>query len=371
MGDRPLGAGPDGLEPPHTDWLMIRSVPGVDLDDSVRATLTRGVLWPSWVVTAALIVPFGFGVTVPPVVQYVPLVASVLVLGLPHGAIDHLALPRVRGRDPTLRAIAGVFALYGVLGVAYAAVWFLAPAAAFGFFILLTWAHWGQGDLYALLAVLDAEYLSTRAECALAVIVRGGLPMLVPLLFFPDWYRRVADALISLFALGSTASLAWVFHLDTRLALGVGYAAVIVGYLVLTGVRARDPSVWFVDAGEIALLVVFFALVPPVLAVGVYFCVWHAYRHIARLLPLEPTSRAALDDHHLRPALARFAREATPLTLASIALLGGFSLLVPNPPADILGWVGLYLVLIAVLTLPHVAVVTLMDREQGVWTTGR
>jgi Brp/Blh family beta-carotene 15,15'-monooxygenase len=351
---------------------MIRTVPGVDLDGSIRDTLTRGVLWPSWVVTAALIVPFVFGVTVPPVVQYVPLVASVLVLGLPHGAIDHLALPRVRGQDPTLRAIAGVFALYGLLGVAYAAVWFLAPTAAFVFFILLTWAHWGQGDLYALLAVADVDYLDTRLRRALAVVVRGGLPMLVPLVFFPDWYRRVADALISLFTLGSTASIAGVFQFETRLALGIGYGLLVFGYLAMGYLGSTvGRSTWAVDAGETLLLVTFFAVVPPVLAVGVYFCVWHAYRHIARLLPLEPNSRAALDDRRLRPALVRFAREATPLTLASLALLGGFYLLVPNPPAALLGWIGLYLVLIAVLTLPHVAVVTLMDREQGVWSLSR
>ncbi|RXK46901.1 beta-carotene 15,15'-monooxygenase [Halorientalis pallida] len=351
---------------------MIRTVPGLDLDGSIRDTLTRGVLWPSWVVTAALVVPFLFGVTVPPVVQYVPLVASVLVLGLPHGAIDHLALPRVRGDDPTLRAIAGVFALYGVLGVAYAAVWFFLPAAAFVFFILLTWAHWGQGDLYALLAVADVDYLDTRLRRALAVVVRGGLPMLVPLVFFPGWYRRVADALVSLFALASTAQLEWAFQFETRLVLGAVYGLVVFGYLTMGYLGSTvGRSTWAVDAAETLLLITFFAVVPPVLAVGVYFCVWHAYRHIARLLPLEPNSRAALDDHRLRPALARFAREATPLTLASIVLLAGFSLLVPNPPADLLGWIGLYLVLIAVLTLPHVAVVTLMDREQGVWTTGR
>lgn len=350
---------------------MTRTVPGVDLGATVRGTVRRGVCRPSWAVTAVLIVPFALGASVPPAVQYVPLAASVLVLGLPHGAIDHLAVPRVRGREPTLRPVAGVFACYAVLGAAYAVGWFLAPAVAFAFFVALTWVHWGQGDLYALLAFFDADYLRGRAERVLAVLVRGGLPMLVPLLSFPGWYRRVADALISLFALGSVARLAWVFRAETRLALGAVYATVTVGYLALAGVRATDRSVWLVDAGEIALLAAFFAVVPPVFAVGVYFCVWHAYRHIARLLPLEPDSRAALADRRLRPALARFAREATPLTLASLALLGGFYWLVPNPPADPLGWIGLYLVLIAVLTLPHVAVVTLMDREQGVWSVSR
>ncbi|MFB6224309.1 MAG: Brp/Blh family beta-carotene 15,15'-dioxygenase, partial [Haloarcula sp.] len=35
--------------------------------------------------------------------------------------------------------------------------------------------------------------------------------------------------------------------------------------------------------------------------------------------------------------------------------------------ASVPEWVALYLVLIAVVTLPHVVVVSIMDREQGVW----
>jgi len=45
----------------------------------------------------------------------------------------------------------------------------------------------------------------------------------------------------------------------------------------------------------------------------------------------------------------------------------GLALLVPNPPETVPEWVGLYLVFIAVVTLPHVVVVTIMDGEQGVW----
>jgi Brp/Blh family beta-carotene 15,15'-monooxygenase len=350
---------------------MATRVSGTDLDAPVRRTLRRGVLWPSWLVSALLVVPFALGVSVPLVVQYGPLVASVVVLGLPHGAIDHLALPRVRGERPTLRRMGWVVLVYVLLGGAYAVVWFLAPTVAFVFFILLTWAHWGQGDLYALLGFADADYLRTRAQRALTVVVRGGLPMLVPLLFFPDWYRRVASALVDLFAVGSMTRLAWLFQFDTRLALGVGYGLLVVTSLALGYRRITDDadrSAWALDAGETGLLVAYFAAVPPVLAIGVYFCLWHSLRHIARLVLLEEWSRTRLRDHSLGPALARFAREATPLTLVSLALLAGLYVVVPRQPGDILGLVGLYLVFIAVVTLPHVAIVTWMDREQAVWT---
>lgn len=349
---------------------MATRVPGADLAAAVRRPIQRGVLWPSWLLTALLVAPFALGLSVPPAVQYVPLAASVVLFGLPHGAIDHLALPRVRGQTPTLRRMGWVVLVYVVLGGAYAVVWFLAPAAAFVGFILLTWAHWGQGDLYALLGFAGADYLHTRLQRTLTVVVRGGLPMLVPLLFFPEWYRRIARALVDLFVPGSMAGLAWLFQLDTRLALGVAYGVVVLvtlalGYARLTG--GGDRRAWAIDAGETGLLVAYFAVVPPVLAVGVYFCLWHSLRHIARLVLLEDDSLSAVRDRSLGPALGRFAREATPLTVVSLALLAGLYVVVPRQPGDVLGLLGLYLVFIAVVTLPHVAIVTWMDREQRVW----
>jgi len=352
---------------------MRTRVPGIDLETPVRETVRRGVLWPSWVVTAALVVPFVLGLSVPPLVQYVPLLASVVVFGLPHGAIDHLALPRVRGQRPTLRRMGWVVLVYVLLGGAYAVVWFLAPTVAFVFFILLTWVHWGQGDLYALLGFAGADYLATRVQRVLAVAVRGGLPMLVPLLAFPEWYRRVARALVELFAAGSMARLAPLFRVETRLALTVAYGLVVLAYLVLGYLRVEGASeglAWALDAGETGLLIAYFAAVPPVLAVGVYFCVWHALRHIARLVLLEEDSLAGLRERSFAPALRRFAWEATPLTVVSLVLLAGLYVVVPRQPGDLLGVIGLYLVFIAVVTLPHVAIVSWMDREQSVWASG-
>jgi Brp/Blh family beta-carotene 15,15'-monooxygenase len=102
--------------------------------------------------------------------------------------------------------------------------------------------------------------------------------------------------------------------------------------------------------------------------VGLYFCLWHSPRHVARVMALDETTASALREVELGRALARFARVAAPLTVAALALIVGFAALVPDPPTTLSGWVGLYLVGIAVLTLPHAAVVTWMDDRQGVWS---
>ncbi|MFC4542581.1 Brp/Blh family beta-carotene 15,15'-dioxygenase [Halosolutus amylolyticus] len=302
--------------------------------------------------------------------QYVPLALSVVVLGLPHGAVDHLVLPRARGDPVTLRSLAFVGLLYLLVGTAYAVVWFLAPVAAFVLFILVTLVHWGQGDAYALLALVRVDHLGTRASRLLALVVRGGLPMLVPLIAFPAQYAFVAETLVGLFDPDAAAALEPVFSPPARAAVAIGFGALVALALLLGFVRSgpdgRGP--WLVDLTETLGLVAYFAIVPPILAIGLYFCFWHSLRHILRTMLVDPVAATALDRGAIGAASRRFARDAAPLTAGGLLVLVGIGLAVPRTPATVPDVIALYLVTIAVLTLPHVVVVTVLDREQRVWS---
>ena len=312
---------------------------------------------------------FAPGLSVPRSYQFVPLLASVAVLGLPHGAVDHLTPARARSRRATVRDMGVVGLLYAVLGGLYALLWFVLPVAGFVVFIGLTWLHWGQGEVHALGAVAGVDHLETPAQRALAALARGTLPMLVPLIAFPGEYRFVAETLVGLFG-GSLGPLTAAFTPTGRLVVALLVGTLLAGSLTLGYRRADNLRGWALDTGELGLLVLFFALVEPILAVGLYFTCWHALRHVGRLLALDPDARTALAEGRVGAALARFTRDATPLTVASLALLGGLALFVPTSPAGIADLVGLYLVLIAALTLPHVVVVADLDRTQAVWTPG-
>lgn len=339
---------------------------GLDLDAAIRTTLVRSAMVPSWILLGVVAAVFVAGVTVPIRVRYGVLLASALVFGVPHGALDHLVPGRLRHGAVDRRSVAAVVGLYALLGVGYALVWFVAPVAAFGAFILLTWIHWGQGDLHALLALADADHLPTRGHRAATAAVRGGLPMLVPLVAFPDRYREVATAVIGSFTSDPTG-LAPLFAPTTRAAIGLGLAAVAVTTLGLGFFRGNSRRGWAIDAGETGVLATYFAVVPPVLAIGLYFTVWHSLRHVARLAVADPESAAALRAGRVGRPIARFARDAAPATVGALALFAPLWWLVPQTPDGVPAYAGLYLVLIAVLTLPHVVLVTWMDREQGVW----
>jgi len=327
--------------------------------------LVRATFLPAWVCLG--LVAFGHlaGLSLPVTIRYAVLLVTVVVLGLPHGAADHHSFARVFGRTLSVGLLARFCAAYLLLALLYAMGWFLAPTAAFCCFLGLTWFHWGQGDLYWLETLADDA--PPRMLAAATVIVRGGLPMLVPLLFFPERYAAVVRTVVSLFGAGLSGWLTPLFGTDVRLGLGLVFGTVTVLTLVLRAHTAGLGRLWGVDAGETALLWVFFAVVPPVLAIGIYFAVWHSVRHITRLIALDDVSIAAIERGAIGYSVRRFVREALPATVGALVLFGGLALAVPTTPVGVDEIAGLYLVLLAVLTLPHVVVVSILDWQQGVW----
>ena len=289
-----------------------------------------------------------------------PWAASVVVLGLPHGALDPLVPFRMLPAEPRAGRLAAFCVAYLALAALVVAVWAAAPAAAAVGFVVLTWAHWGQGDVFALRAYGWDGHLPTRAHLALAGVVRGALPMAVPLAAQPDAYADVLASLAGLFAPDAAAdarALAVGAAAPVRVALGVLLSA----YAVLGGVAAWRRRAWrafTLDAAEVGALTAFFAWLPPLWSVGVYFCLWHALRHLARLEPVVAPRRPG-----------RLALLAAPATLGVLALFAGLGWALagrPEPPE----WLAVYLVGIAAVTVPHVAVVVWMDARQRVWSPG-
>ena len=273
------------MKPPARPSAGIGDSPGA------RHTLVRFVVVPSWVIVGALVLAFVAGFEVSGPLRYAPFALSMVFFGLPHGAVDHLVPGRLFEKPGPTGSVVFMVLLYVVLAAVYLALWAFSPVAAFSFFILLTWFHWGQGDLYSTVTFLRAQHLAPRALKILYVAVRGGLPMLVPLLSFPTVYGNVAESTVGLFS--NVQVPAGIFGPGFRLTAGIAFLALVLVTLtwgfVVSG--PRDKSAWMLDAAETGLLMAYFAVVPPVFALGMYFCLWHAPRHIARLMLLNPNLR--------------------------------------------------------------------------------
>ncbi len=300
-----------------------------------------------------------------PVWTAIPLLLSAVVFGLPHGALDDRVLFRLF-RIPTgawLPRMA-VYAGYVAVALAYLVAWFVEPAFAFLFFIGITWFHWGQGDVFFLRHVYQAPYLlHSRCMRMLSGFIRGGLPMFVTFIFHPSTYLDVAAWCLRIFP-SDQALPAFLFQL-TAFAPGTFLLFLLFVGVYLLAAAFRSPpqkrGIAACDAGEILLLLLFFMTLHPLVSIGLYFCIWHGLRHLIRLrswLQVDPPQRFSLFP-------AGLLLRSVPNTAISILALLVVAWTARNIFSSWQDLIGAYLVLISVLTLPHLAVVSWMDLHKS------
>ena len=315
----------------------------------LRAWLT----WPAWTILLLTLILARLFPAQCVRWQFVPFLLGMVFLGLPHGALDHLAPLRLLHRRLTLSYLVLFVLGYGALVGVYLVFWRVWPAGALAAFLLLSWLHWGQGDAYFLQVFGGQARPESAAGRLLTWAVRGGLPILLPVLAVPLVFTQVAGGILGWYG----PSGGWVLGGTLRVVGLTLFGVMLVTYLGRSW--RRDRRAFGLDACETALLLAYFWLVPPILAVGVYFCVWHSARHVARLtlLDLRP-------DEPLVRCLGRQAIEALPMTLGALALLAGLFVRHGRHSVSAGDFVYLYLSLIAALTFPHFLLVLWMDRQE-------
>ncbi|MBC8142543.1 MAG: Brp/Blh family beta-carotene 15,15'-dioxygenase [Armatimonadetes bacterium] len=339
------------------------------MTDAAKNALRPYLTYPAWsamvlVLIVSLLLPAPLVTKIAPY----PFALSVVFLGLPHGAWDHRVLAAVRGDVLTLRHLSLVCGAYIVPMLAFGALFFALPGAAFIAFILLSWIHWGQGDA----AYIRDAFPGYKAVTVWLVwLVRGGAPIVLPVLRFPETFARIARGVVGLFVPQSEMGANdWTLSPVAANAGLIVLGALVAVYvlLALRRIRTHRAAVTH-DVGEIALLYIVFALSDPLLAVGVYFCFWHGLRHIGRLLLLDKVSAGLCAGGRVWAAGARFVGQCLPILLASLLILAGVYLwAIRAAPGGGNGDTALsvYLALIACLTFPHFLLVCWMDAARPV-----
>lgn len=233
-------------------------------------------------------------------------VGAILVLGVPHGALDIRKLRRDPGRAFEKRS---VLATYLALAGAMALAWALAPPLA----------------LVAFLAVAAAHFAVEASEDAPAPVawMFGALVVAMPAATHPSAVQAIFEAM------GGRAAASALVHVASSAAL-----LLLAALTVATLVRPPRISV----ALEMTAALAGLAFLPPLVGFAVFFGLLHSPRHLAR------AGRALGLD--ARSTLAA----AAPFSLAALAL--GAVLMLSRMGAAQAVPAGAF-VLLSILTAPH------------------
>ena len=262
--------------------------------------------------------------------------SSALILGVPHGACDPWIPGWILHRPSRLSFLIPFFLIYLAISAAYLLLWRSYPLPSTLFFLFLTAWHWGTAD-----ASLET---TPSLRWLLFGIGRGSLVMLAP------------------FAFHLTETWSVILLMAPNAGLPPSTFPFIPALLLAIALNLLSrPSIH--QTIETLLLLLLFYLTPPLLSVGTYFVAFHAWRHLLRLsairnqlTPNEPLFRWT-------HALSQLLLLSIPLTLASLAFLWWIPPFLTSSFPQGTNWVGPYLVLLAVLTLPHAILVGWVDKK--------
>jgi len=264
-----------------------------------------------------------------------------LLLGIPHGAIDHLiTLPK----EP--RSKFAAFIIIYIL-VAIAAGFGIANWNRVGFqlVVLMSSLHFGFGDAAYFNEWRDANS-KQRDPFFIGVIYAlpaGFLPVVLPL--------TDARALSALDRI-NPAVADWAGSLESKFRVTTLVATAFAVLVLMISKRLQKAT-------DLVLLAGLSLIAPPLITFAIYFGCWHAIRHTARLVPKLPKAMLQVNKNAPNSAIRQAIVPGLYAVVGTLALATGLLLFARSHFSHGLLWSTL--VIVWSLTVPHMATTARFD----------
>ena len=264
-----------------------------------------------------------------------------LLLGVPHGAVDHLI-----SISTSSKVRFAIFILLYIL-LALMAGYAIARWNLLGFqlVLLMSSLHFGFGD-----AAFEGEWRATLGlsrhgfllECIYA-LPAGALPVILPLT-----ESRSVSALNRI----HRSLNGWAGSLQSGLRVGTILLA-LLAIVVLFIAKNRGAAL------DLALLLLLSLIAPPLITFAIYFGCWHAARHTARLVPKLPKALTSATDGESARAIWAAVWPGLYAVVGTIVV--GVVLMVALPDRFGSGMLWATLVVVWALTVPHMVATARFD----------
>jgi Brp/Blh family beta-carotene 15,15'-monooxygenase len=297
---------------------------------------------------------------------------GMVALNLPHGGYEHFNNIRQRGLTFQWRYVAGYLAIIS----AFLGLFVVAPVAGLTLAIVVAVLKGGYGGLHVMDAVTGSGHLQSAAQRHLAALVRGGAVMAVPIVFWPGTFETFSSYMVSIFDPGALGQFSHLFGV-TRPLIAAGFGTLAVAHLSWGYLRRDGSGSWLVDTAETLLLIGYFAVVPVVVAVGLYFPLWYSLRQVGRHVDIDDDVPerggilAGLLDNDDSRVVAMTAWGVLIVgAVATATVVGAIYLAATRPLAGaplLSGGVAFWSIAISIIALPHVIVGSFLDQGRGIW----
>ncbi len=278
------------------------------------------------------------------------LILSALFLGLPHGAYDFFILKdTVSSERRNFLSLIKQLSIYLSTVFLIIAFWIAFPNLALISFLALSVWHFGSGD-----AIWEFENKKTWILNSLG---RGLILIFAPLTFFP---RESGEVLSTLVRGTNATSVNLLINLAPFFLL-FGIAVTLVSPIVfITKNSSRLSEKNLVVLIETVLLLLFFCLTTPLLAVTVYLLGVHSWRHLLRL-NLYETEGKSIENPNTLKFVTEFHLRVLPISIFSLIGIGLIFWLWQFRVSDLANYTSAYLILLSALTVPHAILITLTE----------
>lgn len=95
-----------------------------------------------------LSIGYGLGISISYTLQYIIFLSILALMGIPHGALDHLVAKKNREIKGSSFSIHTFLILYLSRMLIFALIWYISPTFALCIFLIISALHFGETDLY-------------------------------------------------------------------------------------------------------------------------------------------------------------------------------------------------------------------------------
>ena len=268
------------------------------------------------------------------------LLISVFVIGIPHGAIDHIMAAELFGLKQKVSDHLIFYSSYLLIMFFVALLWFFLPIAGMALFLIISIYHFGQADM--------EDFMIPNPGNWIWHIGRGLLIIGLIIFVNPEvTYPIMADAM----QINEVTFANWLP--DPVITSGL----LVIGYFLLSLIgyfqsRFHNIGAYVYDSLILSGLLI---ITGPLIGFAVYFALWHSAGHINEMKSYFSGKGKTLTTFG-------FYKKALPFTLISI--LGLILLVALNSFLNLQNqFLTLMFILISVLTLPHMFIVDKMYTE--------